>query len=339
MATLGQFDELFPVLEKQSRSVYAIWGPLILVASTCGVLGSTTVIVATLRHRCSNEMLLLLSLLWADFTACIIIFIGNGYHLATGTFFFGKIGCAIEAIVIIFGAVWSMMSLSAIALERYLIVVKGKLFTRTQVIQIICGILVYAAVITGFPYYTNHYMYLVGMFPSMCTCAVASWDKHTMNFVQMALIFVTVAGCCTVLAFCYYSIYLCYRKTMPKFSMVSTIGDFKSAESQTSSQAKAKQKKDTLERKLFYKCLIITSTFVTCWSPYAVRVIYELCTDVIVDGHLDAFLIFITLSSSMANPFIVFTFDGTVNKNVKEMFGLMVPQSSFKSHSAAERSG
>ncbi|KAI8909161.1 hypothetical protein EDD86DRAFT_276066 [Gorgonomyces haynaldii] len=327
MATLRHFRELYPQFSEQNKVYHEIWGTLHLIAAIVGTIGCSIVIYTCLRRKVRNETLLFLNVMWADLLYCLGSTVFGSYQFATGKFLFEETGCVIEGTMVIMSCCLSMLTLSAIAIERYLIVVHGFNLSNNQMRTMMITILVVSVLISFWPIYTWSFPDSIGIYPTLILCTLSSWDKHPMTIAQLSLAFTIILGTSNILTFCYLQIYLKYHNTVRSLNeglkeveepSIRTV----SGQIQSTETSKIHSRRDKLERKVLIKCVTITAVFLICWVPYVFRLIYEIATEDVVSGHLDGFLCFICLFNSMLNPFLLYFFDGAIKSAVHELLGI-----------------
>ncbi|KAI8909163.1 hypothetical protein EDD86DRAFT_267700 [Gorgonomyces haynaldii] len=338
MTTLLTFDELFPILAERNKEAHLIWGSLHVVAALLGVIGCAIVLSAMLRHKCDNVMLFFLSLLWADLIYCAVSALFGIYRFLTGRYLIGVTGCAIEGTLVVFGCSLSMSSLSAIALERYWMGVKGQFVTGLQAWKMMAVVVGLSAFLSLMPLFTGGITHLFGLFPSTVHCGIASWDKDLMGYIQFSMALAYIAVNSQILSYCYLQIYFVFRSKIRETSRgkreLQSSSHGRPGPATQLKRAIDEETEQARERQLFLKCFSITAIFVLFWFPYILRVIYEMATPNIIDGHLDGFLCVITLFNSTLNPFLLYFFDAFTKRAVNDMLGLKSWNQSLQSKSA-----
>ncbi|KAJ3271406.1 hypothetical protein HDV01_006693 [Terramyces sp. JEL0728] len=85
------------------------------------------------------------------------------------------------------------------------------------------------------------------------------------------------------------------------------------------------------------KALVICLTFIVCWSPVAVSIVYQEITQIPVGGNLDAFCGLMTVANSVLNPFILLKLDTRIKQNVYNFLNIPLEAKAIgKSVSALE---
>ena len=207
---------------------------------------------------------------------------------------------------LIFGIV-SLLTMTAIAINRYLKVVKRHLYTKffssrktTYIIIALCwflSILVNTPQLYGWGNITYH------LFFTDCTCEWQHEDISYIIFLCIATIFIPA----TIIFSCYFVIYSTVRDSNRRVQGHSTLPD---------PPGKAEDKS---EAKVLKTSLVVVCVYMICWTPLSVIGFLEVFGK--QSPRLAYFIAYIlTYCSSMTNPFIY----GIMNPQFKRAFSIIL---------------
>ncbi|KAJ3312690.1 hypothetical protein HDV04_002834 [Boothiomyces sp. JEL0838] len=327
-----------------------------LILGLTGALGVAVVLAATLPRKNNPSTVLLLSLCWADLVFCLsaVIFGIKGNldlitDLAAGGWSSGKLGCILDTILVLGGCFASVLTILAITFERYLAVMHGKLLDASKVRKMIGAIWGGSLLIAFFPWYTGTYGNAIGLQPGRQICTVAWWDRAPMTIIMITLCLVTLAVSVSFIFYAYFMIVLKFMnsqaalRTGGKSTDKSSNADA-SVEKRTADTSKGKstavesanahttgtavpaqpQKESSRDKEkvLLIKSIIISGTFIFCWSPYLVVIIYSLASGLPAPLFWDSLVSLCALCNSAVNPLLLFTLDKRIRGYVLELAGM-----------------
>ncbi|KAI8909159.1 hypothetical protein EDD86DRAFT_207067 [Gorgonomyces haynaldii] len=322
MATIGEFDTLdSKFFELKTTSDY-VWHILFLAVSFIGTVLTLLVIFSAIRKRCSNQMLLLLCLSWADLAYCLTATIYSTIHITTGQFPFGKYGCLVNALLIVCGAGMSILCLFAIAYDRFRCIILRKEPTTKEIWLWIALMFGFSVLLTFWPLVDGSYAQTYGVLAKKLKCNIACWNRHPQTLVQICLALIMIASSILGVLYMYFCILRFY---FLQSKLSSSTKDMKSLSTDyyNGARSSAHTEKDdraSLERRLLIKCLSVTVAFMGCWAPFVVKAIIEVSSGHHIAEDWDGFITTMTVLNSTLNPLMLMIFDARVRANVIQLF-------------------
>ncbi|KAJ3270748.1 hypothetical protein HDV01_007440 [Terramyces sp. JEL0728] len=307
------------------------------VMGVAGAVGVLVVLFATLPRKNSPSTMLLLSLCWADLVFCLSAVI---FDLVYGGWSSGKLGCLLDTLLVLGGCFASVLTIFAITLERYLAVMYGKILKFSEIWIMIGLIWVLSFLIATFPWYTGTYGYVLALQPGRQICTVAWWDRHPMNILMLTLCLLTLAASVSFIFFAYFLKYFQTQAAVKvsggKPSLQSSTTDpvpekkaIKSSAKASAQSSSSQATKSELisapkdkEMMLLIKAIIISGTFIFCWTPYLLMIIYSLITALPAPPFWDSLISIAALLNSAVNPILLITLDSRIRSYVVELLHL-----------------
>ncbi|KAJ3320560.1 hypothetical protein HDV06_005183 [Boothiomyces sp. JEL0866] len=320
-----------------------------LILGLTGAVGVAIVLAATLPRKNNPSTVLLLSLCWADLVFCLSAVIFGIKDLSSGGWSSGKLGCILDTVLVLGGCFASVLTILAITFERFLAVMYGKLIDAPKVRIMIGLIWGLSLLIAFFPWYTGTYGNAIGLQAGRQICTVAWWDRSPMTIIMITLCLITLAVSVSFIFYAYFMIVLKFMnsqaalrsggKSAGKSSNVDQSVDKKTADTSkgrssaiesanahtTATAASGQGQKESSrdkEKVLLIKSIIISGTFIFCWSPYLVVIIYSLASGLPAPLFWDSLVSLCALCNSAVNPVLLFTLDKRIRGYVLEMIGM-----------------
>ncbi|KAJ3270750.1 hypothetical protein HDV01_007442 [Terramyces sp. JEL0728] len=204
----------------------------------------------------------------------------------------------------------------------------------------------FSLVIAFFPWYTGTYGDAVGLQPGRQICTVAWWDRQPMTILLITLSLVTLAVAVSFIFYAYFMIVWKFMQSQAAVrgggksgghsSNVDLSSDKKTADNSkgksTAAENSHHQSISTVapktensrekEKVLLIKSIIISGTFITCWSPYLIVIVYSLVSGLPAPAFWDSLVSIFALCNSAVNPVLLFTLDKRIRGYVLEMLRL-----------------
>jgi hypothetical protein len=212
-----------------------------------------------------------------------------------GGFRFGQIGCIVSYSFMVAPCCISISSLGVVGWERYQSVCNGNQWSHRKVHLWITGIWICSTFLTCLPFITSNYT-TIHLDNTSVHCSVRWFDRTFVSIFMAVLILVMATISFSVATFSYYNVYNTYRIL-----------------------TKNKKANQDNQRIVFYKCVAMTICLVFMWTPYYVKVVYEITTGVAVSPDWSAIGSIFALFCPALNPFIIFYFDNRVRGNMLEV--------------------
>jgi hypothetical protein len=273
-----------------------------------GLLGTSTsvlVLVSNLGKPNSESAKLLLSICAADLIFSFTFMVFNTGNILYGGFCWGLAGCYINSILLVMSAASSIFTLGTAALERYLAVCKGITLTNKQVALILVLTWIYSAIVATIPFLLGEPSLSIEIEPTHWSCAAhwpgVNWSSRIQVWMSL-LVFGANYG---VIIYSYYSVY-------QKFSI--------SSGSSPQTQRKHKMHLEN-QRKVFIKCIILTGSFITLWTPYSTKILYEFITKRFVVVAWSTIASVCATISSCVNPLILIKYDNRLHGHLLDFLG------------------
>ncbi|KAJ3270749.1 hypothetical protein HDV01_007441 [Terramyces sp. JEL0728] len=298
-----------------------------------GCIGVLIVLVATIPKKNNASTSLLISLCFADLIFCISTTIFGSKDLSAGGWSTGRVGCCFA----------SVFCIIAITLERYRAVLQGRHLDSSEVRFWICAIWISSILIATFPLYTSSQEYALALHPGKVICAVAWWDRSPMTIVMITISLVTLA---LSVSFIVYAYVLKFLSSQAAVHSSENLSEIKAAITDKKSEGKGqstvrgsantssahtpkvekpekieKTSKDK-ERMLLIKSILISGTFIVCWTPYLMMILYSLATGVPAPSAWDSVSCVFAVTNSAINPLLLVTLDSRIRGYVFEMLGV-----------------
>lgn len=249
-----------------TRTEYAISILINGFISPIGIFLGIFVIYAVQRQRpMSNSSLFIVNLCIGDLLVSIA---GGGSGITDiihGGWSTGPTGCIVVSEIMLIGASISILSISALSLERFLLIVKNIQMNRTQTVALIIFIWISSLVILLYPVYLGHSSSFSGLRPCKILCIIAWWnpDSHAKIAIYMCIIVITASA--FFINFCYMAIWSKYSQSESQMNKVLR-GDITETHSSHHSTRIVSQERPRIvqfhlsdaERKLLIKCACIT---------------------------------------------------------------------------------
>ena len=281
---------------------------LAILISLISFLGNSLVVYAIHKDIRLNTItnMLIENLAFSDILMATLHMPFWVVSLRYGKWVFGHVVCELAGVTqLIFGIV-SLLTMTAIALNRYLKVCKRNLYSKffcnrkATYIIIICCWMISIAVNTpqlyGWGNITFH------LYFSDCTC---EWENSDISYI-IFLCAMTIFTPATIIFACYYVIYKTVRASTRRVQGHSDLRN----------QGKSE---DTSDAKVLKTSLVVVCVYLACWTPISVIGFIEVFGS--QSPRLAYFVSYVgAYCSSMTNPFIY----GIMNPQFKRAFSTIL---------------
>ncbi|KAI8904720.1 hypothetical protein EDD86DRAFT_74798 [Gorgonomyces haynaldii] len=239
------------------------------VIGIIGLLLMPLVVVAILKElKKTPSAPIILSLCMGDTFYLVNSVIFGIANTATGRWYFGFTGCVVNHVVVIAACFISVMSLIALTLERYLGVVHRTPLT-VQHTLIMAAVIWFVAITVAFwPLYTLSTDYGIMLSVGKVICSF-NWTTRgrAMLLTPIIMCVVTLVVGLVFIAFGYYqivSLYFTVKKNLHKVIGNDTVAQ---AVMDKSTSSAPKKEYTEADKRLLYKAIALTVSFIICWSP------------------------------------------------------------------------
>jgi hypothetical protein len=312
----GEVSQLMPNASEQfskggnvpfSEFSQVVCAVFIVIFAPIGILGHSLVLNAIVRSvkTFSARKILLVSLLIADLVYCITEFTVNVSNLINNGWWegFGFTGCVITYIIYWSTACSSVVTLLLCGLELYLkifynyyISARGAVAMLFVVWSISLGIpLIVPLAAGGVPKLGS----VIQLVPSMNGCLT---PYHQTDPVSRGIAIFVVS---TIILTCGVNFYI-NLKFLIHFLKANREG------------CESDERNDK-EFRLVMRTIVLSTSFLIFWGPYAVNVVYRLVTGKETTRATDGTLNILVLLNPVTNPILLFVYDPVVGQLVKEL--------------------
>jgi hypothetical protein len=270
------------------------------------VFGSGIVLITNVGKPNSESAKLLLSLCFSDFLFSIVVGIVCFTAAVSGGFNSGWIGCILNYYAIIATANASVITLGVVAWERYLCVCKGIIMSHNQVMYSILAIWIVSFLDPAIPLLFGDPRNVIQLEVNHWNCITKwygrDWTAIYKTIVTFTIFFISA----NVINFSYFNVYKTFSKITKKKNL----------------SAPKSQIQEDNQRRVFLMCVILSSTFMLFWTPYAVKLLLEGITGNPSEIYLTSIGAMLPCFLSTLNPLILIKFDNRVRAYVTEFLGI-----------------
>ncbi|KAJ3217474.1 hypothetical protein HK099_005466, partial [Clydaea vesicula] len=209
-----------------------------------------------------------------------------------GGFSLGYDGCSFLAFMTVFTCGISLMSCLGLTYDRYSVIVRGNIISRSFVSKYVVGSWIICTLLASLPYMAKAQGKTFALEPSLTLCIVAWESKMNFSFIMITPVF--------FIAYAYTMIYLKVRQnskslskasddnknlSIPQIKVHNTSGksiNHSSLSINKSQCALNKQVAQTkkLENRVLMQSIAIVTSFLGAWTPYLIRILYEVISGV-----------------------------------------------------------
>jgi hypothetical protein len=313
------------IVAKISYQAFNIPGVIIhLILGFVGFFGGILVLVAQRNQKLTPDMKLVISLVCADIYFCSSVIVFDISNLAGGGWVFGATGCVVDGIIVMWSCFASVFTLLAITIERYRTVLLSKRVTNTQAHWMLVAIWGASLVIVFIPLVSNGFGTAYALNSGLLVCTFAWPEKLPAPVFMIALGLGTLLVATGVIVFVYTMIVLAYYEIQKKLKSSLNSGGISESQVADTSSTQLPVKKERYtdqEKKLIIKSAVLTGSFFFCWSPYVVKIVYEIATSKSIPPEWDIVCSMGALANSALNSYLLIFLDGRIKKGVFELFG------------------
>jgi hypothetical protein len=265
--------------------VYVMW---------IGLLASIWLLATNAFHTHTPSTKLLLSVSVADILFFVTCIISSTWNEIAGGFALGETGCYVNYFFIVGPACISITTLGLVAWERYQIICRGNQLSEFQINAMIFLTWFYCLGKVSIPFLTNNPQ-TIQLEPNAVCCNVRWYDRSVPSIILTLLCIAMVTTAYSIAAFSYYNVYLTYKNTVGK-------------------------KKQDNQRIIFEKCVVITLNLLVFWTPYYLKIIFEIATGTSAGATWASIGNISGLLCSFFNPIIMGKYDNRVRGNMTELW-------------------
>jgi hypothetical protein len=267
-----------------------------------GMVANLIVFSSNVGKSNSESAKLLLSLVACDFIFGLTCFVAVVAAVWYNGFGLGVNGCIAICCALIVSTSGSVITLAAVALERYLSVVKGVVLTQTQVLKWLACIWIYTFSYMSLPFIFQSQYQSIRLEESGQSCLIAWYGRDPpTQFLAILGIFV-MSSANGLIMFCYKSVYETFVAAIKQSRHQSTLVH--------------------KERKIFHMCLFMTGSFTLLWTPMFGSMLYELISGKTTLPEYSNFATFIGTLTILFNPIALVYFDNRIRAHVIEFLHL-----------------
>jgi hypothetical protein len=312
------------IISKISYQALHIPGVIVhLILGFVGFFGGIAVLLAQRNQKLTPDMKLIISLVCADIYFCTSVIVYDIGNLAGGGWVFGGTGCVIDAMIVIGSCFASVFTLLAITIERFRTVLISQRVTNRQAHWMLVAIWVTSLCIVFIPVVSNGSGTAYGLNTGLLVCTIAWPEKLPAALLMTSLALGTlVIGTCLI-AFVYTKIVLAYFDIQKKVATSggTATGGNGSQVLHSAAASTSKERYSDQEKKLLIKSAVLTGSFFFCWTPYMVKILYEIATSTSIPPEWDIVCSMGALANSAMNSYLLMFLDARIKKGVFELFG------------------
>ena len=253
---------------------------------------------------------IILSIIGSDMIGSIYAICAISTLVCVGGFDKGQLGCRAEAGIYIYTFGVSIGSVLLLTMNRYLAVIHSFNLSERSIRIFMASLWIFlAAIIAGIMLWSHFSPIddIVSLQNCRLICFITGWSRsvHTMAAVIITLAFISCV--CGFIVFAYSRIVYFYHQHHR--DALQRKGD-------ALNRPKTIKKMAQMERKLIVKSIAITLAFWICLLPILIKMAWEVITGEPVHVIPDAISISIAALNMIANPVILFFFDGFVRSSI-----------------------
>ena len=324
---------------------------LIVPELAMAIIVDVIVIIALIKQQqIPIDTLFILSLSIADFFFSVMIFVLGVGELIFDGFWAGKagtiyiyysfhsfylLGCLWTEALIIFTLGASIISVFAMTLHRYLIVVRSYHLTQKQAIAILSGIWIGLAVVIGLFLAFEDHGISASLQSSELYCFIASTRPEVLNVIATISILFFILGTMIFIVYAYYFIvkrYVELKRTAQMKDQVSVMHPADNIQ-QIEAQHHRKEFSPVLlilqrpqgipigdsEIKLLKKAIAIAGSFVCIWTFFVGKLLFEVLSQQPVSTFYDSFIEVLFTAYPIFNGVILYLYDAKCRNNIQDL--------------------
>lgn len=246
-----------------------------LGAFGCITTGTLLFALGQERAQKSSGLYLYESFFSAGFLISLEVLFFNAKDLYYGGMSMGPKGCVVSAVFNLGFCCISILSLLAIATERYVNITLAihPNCPKINFKYVVLAIWIFAISFSTLPVYTGNFLVSFALQPGKLMCCLSWWEKDAASLSVTAAALFTMISCTLGMTFCYYNVFMTVF-TVSKNAKSSKLTGFgtsvvsSSSEPQSAESAPQIREKRNHEREVLIKAVAVTGTFLTFWTPY-----------------------------------------------------------------------
>lgn len=300
---------------------------LVIIYALIGSSQSLSAWTHRIRSMSSSTRFLLLLLL-GDLLFVTTQTIVGSMALVTNGYNLGPWGCVWDMVFTIMGQCMAVLSLCAVALDRYLNVRWQKQLSNRQSIISCVGITVASILLPTIAFLApaDHVLETVGLDSAKFVCTISWFDKSPLSIMAISLVLFVLFTAIIIIFFCYTAITLYFihvyreRAKYANSNITDSEGFQLNTRSRKNSHKKQHFKYDEKEKKLIFKSMALTLCFLICFGPYVFKILYEVFTSEPLEIIADFVCHFFIGFYSFVNAILLIFLDNRVKQNVFALF-------------------
>jgi hypothetical protein len=278
---------------------FNIWG---FMAAYSAVLGNALILFGNIGKFDDPSQYYLLSLSFADLVLGITVGTMTLSNLIHDGYAMGISFCIASYYATITSSACTLLSLMFAAVDRYEAVTMRSNSQKTIFLRI--GLVWSIGLLTPFlPIPFQKLYQSIELEQSFAHCLALWRSREPVSIFLSITCIAIIAVSCGVTAFCYARVYYIFRLATMNHSRSKTI----------------QYNTTTKQQKVFQKCIMITLSFVVCWTPQLLKMLYELCTGKEAPLVVSSIASCFAMTNSAINPVLLYKLDNRIRVNVKRL--------------------
>ncbi|KAI8904719.1 hypothetical protein EDD86DRAFT_212648 [Gorgonomyces haynaldii] len=241
----------------------------------------------------------------------------------------GKAVCILEYIIVLWGCYCSILSLTALAILRYIRIVWERRPSFKSEMGITSAVYLTTIGVVMFPMYTGHMDDLIRLQTGKIVCSIrASPEDNPWAWFMIMLTMILLGLALGSTAYSYTKIILKFMSVKKNIHEVQEEATEPDLGQHTISSRKTIKKKvansfvSEQEKALFRKTLALTISFLVCWGPYLFLFLYEIIGGRLVSFWYDGFATNMGLLNCVIEPYLTLSFNAQARKMVFGWVGI-----------------
>ena len=206
--------------------------------------------------------------------------------------------CQFQFAVTLVACCGSLMTVASIAFERFRSTTSLETMSWRSISIWVFSIVLSSVILPFTPYFLSSPHEFITLDENQWVC-LGNWAGSDPGSILAATLSLTIiAFSWIVVCFCYGKVYWTFRTA-------------------TSEKRKGK---GNIQKIIFYRCVIITISFIFFWSGYLIKIFYHLITKQRVSTLLAAIASCLVITNSLMNAVLLFFLDNRIRLNVVSFF-------------------
>jgi hypothetical protein len=304
-----------------SPTLYAIVSILIAIPS---LFANGAVIAILLKRQDLRHSwnLITLPVNAGEMSYSIVILVSMIHFMVLYPEPFSPTVCNVIGAMVFLSAGCNVLWLSLIAIERYRAICLAKPWKVTFWMRLALAIFAYHSTCTIVMLYDEQGYQIT---TAQVYCIVPWYSLNPIPRVIAILTVTALIATSSVLAFCYLRIFQHYHtltKTSTRIKVVSTAVDNVRRQSKANVQSGNVQedKLKAMEKRILITSVIYIAVYVSCWSPYAAMILYEVFTHTPCPALIHSCVACLGALSSLLNPICLLSLTPAYRSEIASWF-------------------